>query len=65
MENIQKLLKEILAAGLTQSELAEYIGVTQGTISKILNGTLTNINYDTGKKIELVHQQITRKKIID
>ena len=64
MQNkISDSLKEILNTGMTQADLATYLGVTQGTVSKILNGRMSKISYETGKKIELMVSQLDAKKI--
>lgn len=56
--NLQKMVKEITSAGMSQDELASICEVHQSTISLIAGGRTPR--YDIGKRIEEAHKRIMR-----
>lgn len=51
------LARETIALGMTQKEVAERIGATQSTVSKLIRGGISDISYATGKHLEALHQE--------
>ena len=58
----KELAQEILDSGLTQQEVAEKIGTTQATISKLVRGVITDVGYATGKQLEALHRTKMRRR---
>ena len=60
-KNINEMVKDLIASGMTQSEIAKAIGRPQPTISKVLSGNQTDMYYMEGaKKLELLHKKIIK-----
>ncbi|AQS50746.1 hypothetical protein PAEH1_02770 [Paenalcaligenes hominis] len=53
----KELAEEIIAAGMTQTEIAERVGATQATVSKLVRGGIADISYAIGKRLELLHKE--------
>lgn len=53
----KELAEEIIASGMTQAEIAERVGTTQATVSKLTRGGIADISYATGKRLELLHKE--------
>lgn len=52
----KKLLTELLATGMTQSAIGDEIGVSQGTISHLLNGRIATVEWERGEKLIELHR---------
>lgn len=56
----KKLITELIEAGMTQTAIADEIGLTQGAISQVLNDTTgkrKGFQYEPGAKLVLLHRQ--------
>jgi len=53
----KELAEEIIAAGVTQTEIAERVGATQATVSKLVRGGIADISYAIGKRLELLYKE--------
>ena len=58
-------VKELLEEGITQKKLAEMAGVRESTISDIVRGTRTVINFEHLGKIATALEISDIRKIID
>ena len=59
----QKLLRDIYDSGLTQSEIAKRIGVSQPWVNAALHGKRgKNVNFDVGNAIKKLHDDSERDK---
>lgn len=57
MDNeIQKMTKRLLAAGLTEKDLANRAGCSQPTINRIKKGDV-NPSYSLGKTLQALHDE--------
>jgi transcriptional regulator with XRE-family HTH domain len=59
--DIAKLIEIIQESGLTQVEIAERTGVSQGQISDILRGRRKDMVYASGKRIEALAKEVNPK----
>ncbi len=59
---LNTILKNLLAAGLTQSEISRQAQVPQPRISDLVNGKQSTISYEAGKRLEILANKICRKK---
>lgn len=59
--NWQKTISELLAAGLTQIEIAKSCGCAQSTISEILNDEKRVPSYPIGAALLELHKKKTRR----
>lgn len=55
--NWQKIIRDLLDSGLTQVQIAEQCGTSQGYISDLSNGRRTRVGYDLGRALERLHQE--------
>ena len=46
--NMQKIISELLDAGMTQTEIAKHIGCTQSNVSLMHTGKTKRITFDIG-----------------
>ncbi|MCX8749048.1 hypothetical protein J3U75_06585 [Snodgrassella sp. B3088] len=61
--NWQKLLRDIYAKGLTQSEIANRIGVSQPWVNAALQGKRgKSVNFDVGIAIKELHDELNKIK---
>ncbi|MBK3797518.1 hypothetical protein GFK99_21945 [Pseudomonas stutzeri] len=51
--SITEMLRDLIAAGMTQQGIAEAIGVTQPTVFRALNGA--ELRYGSGKELEKLY----------
>lgn len=58
----QALLQCIRAHGLTQAEVADKTGITQGSISKIERGAVADVSYRSYLSLLALHDQLGGKK---
>ena len=61
MTCIKDMLSSIAATGLTQSEIAERIGVSQPTVYRAMRSG-SDVGYEVGKKIEKLYGESCQKK---
>lgn len=59
--NFQTIVKEIQAAGYTQSQIAKQCNCAQATISDLLTGAITDPRYSTVEPIQALHRLVMRK----
>lgn len=55
----KKLLTDLIASGMTQTAIAEHIGITQGAISQVLNdtsGKRKGFQYEPGHRLVELHR---------
>jgi len=58
MENFAELIQALLNSGLTQVELAEKVGTSQGYISDLLHGRRgISIGFVLGSKLVALHAE--------
>jgi predicted transcriptional regulator len=53
--NLQKMIAELTAAGVTQHEIAKAMDCTQATVSRYASGEIESCNYDSGKALVELH----------
>lgn len=56
----KKLLTELIESGMTQTAIAEEMGITQGAISQVLTDTTgkrKGFQYEPGAKLVALHRQ--------
>lgn len=56
----KKLLAELMGTGMTQTAIADEIGLSQGAISQVLNDTTgkrKGFQYEAGAKLVELHRQ--------
>ena len=58
--NLQEVLQTLIASGLSETEIAQRIGVSQPTVNRIKNGA--DPAYRTGKKLEQLHRAVGRRR---
>jgi len=61
MTCIKDMLSSIAATGLTQSEIAERIGVSQPTVYRAMKAG-SDVGYEVGKKIEILYSESVEQK---
>jgi transcriptional regulator with XRE-family HTH domain len=54
----QDYVKELLAAGLTQTVIAERSGIPQPTISKIARGDVADVMSRNYRRLQAVHAEV-------
>ncbi len=59
--NIPSKVKEILNTGITQKEVAEFVGCSQATISDLATGIQTTTKFEFGLKVLELHKSIQKK----
>jgi transcriptional regulator with XRE-family HTH domain len=60
--DIQILISEILASGLTQTEVAKAIMCSQATVSDIARGLQKTTTLNLGLRILALHKKVAKKK---
>lgn len=58
----KELTKAILKSGLTQAEIAEIVGTSQPTISRILSGAVEFPKRTTSDKLEALHAKVLKRR---
>jgi transcriptional regulator with XRE-family HTH domain len=53
--NLQKMIAELTAAGVTQHEIAKAMDCTQATVSRYASGEIESCNYESGKALVELH----------
>lgn len=53
--DIQKLISDLLRAGVTQVEIAKYLDVEQPTVSRYASGEIKSCSYHVGKSLLELH----------
>lgn len=56
--SIQTLIQELIAAGWTQSEIADRVGVGQAAISKLATEKRHDMRYQNAKRLEALHAEV-------
>jgi predicted transcriptional regulator len=61
--NWTKLISDLLAADMTQAEIAKRIGVTQSAISQVLHQkTQQGFRFEPGRKLVALHRKVMAKQ---
>ena len=61
LKNINEMVRDLIASGMTQNEIAKAIGRDQATISGILHRKQLDIYYmNGGKKLELLYKKMIK-----
>lgn len=55
--DLPKIISELMAAGVSQVEIAKSIGVEQPTVSRYADGEIKNCSYPIGAKLIELHQR--------
>ncbi|MDC9589697.1 helix-turn-helix transcriptional regulator [Xenorhabdus sp. XENO-10] len=58
----QELIKKIIGAGFTQSQVAEQIGISQPSLSRILTGVSPDPRLSTVRAIEKFYNEKVKDK---
>jgi predicted transcriptional regulator len=53
--DLQKLISELTAVGITQREIADAMECTQATVSRYASGEIGTTNYASGKALVELH----------
>jgi transcriptional regulator with XRE-family HTH domain len=53
--NWPQLVADLIAAGMTQTEIAVECGVTQSTVSELARGVNRSPNFDLGTRLVALH----------
>ncbi|MBQ9184048.1 MAG: helix-turn-helix transcriptional regulator [Neisseriaceae bacterium] len=59
--NFAEIIKELQSLGITQTEIAKKIGVTQGTISQVKTG-LHGFGFQRGLRLFKLYKEVIEKK---
>ena len=63
MKNINEMVQDLIASGMTQVEIAKAIGRPQSTISDVFSGEQTDMHYmKGGKRLELLHKKMIKNR---
>lgn len=55
-KNARELIKELTASGMTQTDIANEIGVTQGAVSQVVNDSRRRgFRFDVGYRLLQLH----------
>lgn len=55
------IIEELTAAGVSQVQIAEAIGMAQSGVSRLQSGERTRISYDAGVKLTALRRRVARK----
>ena len=58
--NLQEVLQTLIESGLSETEIAQRIGVSQPTVNRIKNGA--DPAYRTGKQLERLYRAVRRRR---
>lgn len=53
----KKLIQDLLAAGMTQVQIASECGVAQSSVSDLYRGKSTKPSYEFGRRLDALHAQ--------
>ena len=56
------IIKRLLAAGMTQSEIGAAVGCSQPWVSAVLNGTIKTVTWEVGEKLRALHAKKLRRQ---
>lgn len=56
------LIKALIAAGWTQAEIAERIGIQQPSISKVISGTTADIMSRHYRRLLALHARVCKRR---
>lgn len=59
--NIQSIVQDLLASGLTQTEIAAKCDCAQSRISEIANGRAANVSFALGTALVALHKSRKRR----
>jgi predicted XRE-type DNA-binding protein len=60
--NWSALLREMQAAGMKQAEIAKAVGLSQGSVSDLMNGNVKTTEYSRGLRIIAAHRLAMKRK---
>lgn len=55
------LLRQMRETGMTQAEVGEAVGLSQASVSEMLNGKVSTTDYVRGLRILAAHRAVMRK----
>ncbi len=55
------LIAELCAAGMTQTEIGERVGLSQSSVSDLVRGITRTVGWDTGNKLVRLHKRLVGK----
>ena len=58
---IQEMIRAIHASGLNDYRIAELTGIHQSSVFNLRKGKLKTVVYETGKRVEILYNQIKRR----
>jgi transcriptional regulator with XRE-family HTH domain len=56
----QDYVRELLASGMTQMQIAEKTGIPQPTISKVFRGDVADVLSRNYRRLQALHKLVTR-----
>lgn len=59
---IQNILRDLVASGMSQTQIEKQTGVRQPSISRVLTGVQADLSFADGKKIESLHKRRVKRK---
>ncbi|MCD0501243.1 helix-turn-helix domain-containing protein [Achromobacter sp. MY14] len=59
--NWKKLIQDLVARGMTQSQIAAEVGLKQSTVAGILAGGQKDMKWHNGEKLRALHSRICEK----
>jgi transcriptional regulator with XRE-family HTH domain len=57
----QTIISELVAAGVTQTEIAQHIGLNQSGVSRLHSGEQHRISYEVGARLDALHRRYRRR----
>lgn len=58
----QSTITELTVAGLTQREISERTGISQGSISELGNGAKKTLTWELGEALRKLHRRVCKAK---
>ncbi|WP_417142457.1 helix-turn-helix domain-containing protein [Parasutterella excrementihominis] len=52
MKNFQSKLQRLRKAGLSQTDIAKFLGVSQSTLSRLASGKTKTLKYEVGLRLD-------------
>lgn len=58
----QRLIADLIGAGLSQTAIADAVGMSQGGISRLASGDRKRISYETGERLVELHGKHAKRR---